>query len=131
MKPYSPQNIRNVAVVGHGSAGKTTLVEAMLFTAHATTRMGKPEDGNTVSDYDQDEIKRRMSITASVAPLEWRDTKINLIDAPGYSDFVGEVKAAIRVAEAALIVADASSAIEVGTENGWKYAVSILNTACD
>ena len=123
MKPYSPENIRNVAVVGHGSAGKTTLVEAMLFTAHATTRMGKPEDGNTVSDYDQDEIKRRMSITASVAPLEWRDTKINLIDAPGYSDFVGEVKAAIRVAEAALIVADASSAVEVGTENGWKYAV--------
>jgi elongation factor G len=123
LKPYSPENIRNVAVVGHGSAGKTTLVEAMLFTAHATTRMGKPEDGNTVSDYDQDEIKRRMSITAAVAPLEWRDTKINLIDAPGYSDFVGEVKAAIRVAEAALIVADASSSVEVGTENGWKYAV--------
>jgi elongation factor G len=123
LKPYSPEHIRNVAVVGHGSAGKTTLVEAMLFTAHATTRMGKPEDGNTVSDYDPDEIKRRMSITASVAPLEWRDTKINLIDTPGYSDFVGEVKAAIRVAESALIVADAASDLEVGTENGWKYAL--------
>jgi elongation factor G len=122
MKPYSPEHIRNVAVVGHGSAGKTTLVEAMLYTAHATTRMGKPEDGNTVSDYDPDEIKRRMSITASVAPLEWRDTKINLIDTPGYSDFVGEVKAAIRVAESALIVADAASDIEIGTENGWKFA---------
>jgi len=122
LKQYSPEHIRNVAVVGHGSAGKTTLVEAMLFTAHATTRMGKPEDGNTVSDYDQDEIKRRMSITAAVAPLEWRDTKINLIDTPGYSDFVGEVKAAIRVAESALIVADAASAVEVGTENGWRFA---------
>lgn len=123
MKSYSPEHIRNVAVVGHGSAGKTTLVEAMLYTSHATTRMGRPEDGNTVSDYDQDEIRRQMSITASVAPLEWRDTKINLIDAPGYSDFVGEVKAAIRVAEVALIVADASSAVEVGTENAWKFAV--------
>ena len=123
MKSYPPEHIRNVAVVGHGSAGKTTLVEAMLYTAHVTTRMGKPEDGNTVSDYDPDEIKRRMSITAAVAPLEWRDTKINLIDTPGYSDFVGEVKAAIRVAEAALIVADASSDIAVGTENGWKFAV--------
>jgi elongation factor G len=122
LKPYSPEHIRNVAVVGHGSAGKTTLVEAMLFTARATTRMGKPEDGNTVSDYDPDEIKRRMSIVAAVAPLEWRDTKINLIDTPGYSDFVGEVKAAVRVAEAALIVADAASAIEVGTENGWRIA---------
>lgn len=122
LKHYAPEDIRNVAVVGHGSAGKTTLVEAMLFTAAATTRMGKPEDGNTVSDFDPDEIKRRMSISAAVAPLEWHDTKINLIDTPGYTDFVGEVKAAIRVSEAALIVADASSPLEIGTENGWKFA---------
>ncbi len=122
MKHYAPEDIRNVAVVGHGSSGKTTLVEAMLFTSNATTRMGKPEDGNTVCDYDPDEIKRRMSISAAVAPLEWKDTKFNLIDTPGYADFVGEVKAAIRVAEAALIVADASSPIEIGTENGWKFA---------
>jgi len=122
VRHYAPEFIRNVAVVAHGGAGKTTLVEAMLFTANVTTRMGRVEDGNTVSDYDPDEARRRMSISSAVAPLEWRDTKINLIDTPGYSDFVGELHSALRVADSALIVVDASSPVEVGTELAWKLA---------
>jgi len=122
VRHYAPESIRNVAVVAHGGAGKTTLVEAMLYTANVTTRMGRVEDGNTVSDYDPDEARRHMSISSSVAPLEWRDTKINLIDTPGYSDFVGEMQSALRVAESALIVVDASSPVEVGTELAWKLA---------
>ena len=122
MRHYAPEHIRNVAVVAHGGAGKTTLVEAMLFTAGVTTRMGRVEDGNTVSDFDPDEARRTMSISSSVAPLEWKETKINLIDTPGYSDFVGEMYSAMRVADSALIVVDASSPVEVGTETAWKLA---------
>ena len=122
MRAYSPDQIRNVAVVAHGSAGKTSLCESMLFASKATNRLGRIEDGNTVLDYDQDEIKRRMSISAAIAPVEWNDTKINLIDTPGYADFVGEVKCALRVVETALIVVDASAGVEVGTEQVWKYA---------
>ncbi|HRA47437.1 MAG TPA: elongation factor G, partial [Thermomicrobiales bacterium] len=122
MRHYAPEHIRNVAVVAHGGAGKTTLVEAMLFTANVTTRMGRVEDGNTTSDFDPDEARRHMSISSAVAPLEWRDTKINLIDTPGYADFVGEMHSALRVAESALIVVDASSPVEVGTEQAWKLA---------
>ena len=121
MRSYTPDQIRNVAVVAHGSAGKTSLCESMLFASKTTSRLGRIEDGNTLCDYDQDEIKRRMSISAAVAPLEWRDTKINLIDTPGYADFVGEVKSALRVTETALIVVDASAGVEVGTEQVWKY----------
>ena len=122
MRHYAPEFIRNVAVVSHGGAGKTTLIEAMMFTAGCTTRMGRVEDGNTVSDFDPDESRRHMSISSAVAPLEWRDTKINLIDTPGYSDFVGEVQSALRVADSALIVVDASSPVEVGTESVWRMA---------
>lgn len=122
MRHYAPEHIRNVAVVAHGGAGKTTLVEAMLYTAGVTTRMGRVEDGNTVSDFDPDEARRTMSISSSVAPLEWKETKINLIDTPGYSDFVGEMYSAMRVADSALIVVDASSPVEVGTETAWKLA---------
>ena len=108
--------------MAHGSAGKTSLSESMLFASKATNRLGRIEDGNTVLDYDQDEIKRRMSISAAVAPIEWNETKINLIDTPGYADFVGEVKCALRVVETALIVVDASAGVEVGTEQVWRYA---------
>ena len=90
MKIYTTDKIRNVAVLGHGGAGKTTLVEAMAYLAGVTSRMGKVDDGNTISDYDKEEIKRGFSITTSVVPVEWGDTKINLLDTPGFFDFVGE-----------------------------------------
>ena len=93
MKAYSSDKIRNVALVGHGGSGKSTLAEAMLFDSGAINRLGKVDEGNTTSDYDPDEIKHHISINLALLPLEWRDHKINLIDIPGYPDFVGEVKA--------------------------------------
>jgi elongation factor G len=122
MKSYSSDKIRNVGLIGHGGSGKTTLAEAMLFASGATTRLGKVEEGNTTSDYDPDEIKHHMSINLSLVPVEWQDTKINLIDIPGYSDFVGEVKAGLRVADSALVLVDASAGVEVGTGIVWKIA---------
>ncbi len=119
---YPADRIRNVGLFAHGGAGKTSLAEALLFDAKATTRLGRVDDGNTVTDYDQDEIKRRISVSAAIAPIEWRDTKINIIDAPGYADFIGEVKSALRVADAAIIVIDASAGVEVGTEQAWRLA---------
>ncbi|HHY90959.1 MAG TPA: elongation factor G, partial [Clostridiales bacterium] len=121
MKQYESGQIRNVALVGHSSCGKTLLAESMLFTAGVTTRMGKIEDGNTVSDYDKEEINRKMSIGTSLIPIEWKNNKFNILDAPGYFDFVGETNAALAVSEGAIIVLDASSGIEVGTEKVWKY----------
>lgn len=122
MKTYPVDKIRNIGLFSHGGAGKTSLTEAMLFTSKAITRLGRVEEGNTVSDWDPDEIKRNISISATPAPVEWRDHKINVIDAPGYADFVGEVKAAIRVVDAALILLDASAGVEVGTEYAWRFA---------
>jgi elongation factor G len=122
MKQYPPEKIRNVALLSHSGAGKTTLSEALLFTAGATTRLGKIEAGTTTSDYDPDEIKRRISINLSLLPAEWQDTKLNILDTPGYADFVGEVLSAVRVAEGVIIVAAATSGIEVGTELTWGYA---------
>lgn len=122
MKQYTPDRIRNVGLFSHGGAGKTSLAEAMLFDTQTVTRLGRVEDGNTVCDFDPDEIKRRISVNASIAPLEWRDAKINLVDAPGYADFVGDVKSAMRVVDAAIIVMDASSGVEVGTEQAWRFA---------
>ena len=119
---YSADRIRNVGLFAHGGAGKTSLAEALLFDTKATTRLGRVDDGNTVTDYDPDEIKRRISVSAAIAPVEWRDTKINIIDAPGYADFIGEVKSALRVADAAIIVIDASAGVEVGTEQAWRLA---------
>jgi elongation factor G len=119
---YSADRIRNVGLFAHGGAGKTSLAEALLFDAKATTRLGRVDEGNTVTDYDPDEIKRRISVSAAIAPVEWRDTKINIIDAPGYADFIGEVKSALRVADAAIIVIDASAGVEVGTEQAWRLA---------
>ncbi|EOD01142.1 elongation factor G [Caldisalinibacter kiritimatiensis] len=121
MKEYKTKNIRNVALVGHGGSGKTTLTEAMLFTSGAIKRMGKVEDGSTVSDFDKEEKKRQYSIGTSVIPVEWNDDKYNFLDTPGYFDFVGEVYSALRVASGAIILVDASSGVEVGTEKVWKY----------
>jgi elongation factor G len=121
MKEYATDRIRNVAMVGHGSAGKTTLVEALLHFTGATTRMGKIEEGNTVSDFDDEEIRRKISLSASVIPLEYLDTKINLIDTPGFPDFVGEVKSALRVCDGSLVLVDSVAGVEVGTELTWQY----------
>jgi elongation factor G len=115
------ESIRNVVLLSHSGAGKTSAAEAMLFTAGAIKRLGKTDDGSTTSDYEPDEVKRQISINLSVLPCQWQDTKINLLDTPGYADFVGEVKAALRVAEGAVIMACAASGVEVGTETAWRY----------
>lgn len=120
MKGYTSETIRNVALLGHGGCGKTTFLEAALLATGVINRMGKVEDGNTVSDYDKMEIERGYSINTSVVPIEWKDDKINFIDTPGYFDFIGEVNAALRAAEAAVIMVDAGSGIQVGTEAAWK-----------
>ncbi len=122
MKHYTPDRIRNIGLFSHGGAGKTSLTEAMLYNTKAITRLGRVEDGNTVTDFDPDEIKRHISINLAIAPIEWRDTKINVIDAPGYADFMGDVKSAFRVVDAAIILMDASAGVEVGTEQVWKIA---------
>src|SRR5687767_6217937 len=121
MKAYGTSQLRNVGLFSHGGAGKTSLLEAMLFTSHAVSRMGRVDEGNTVSDYDPDETKRHISVQVSVAPVEWGDVKINAIDSPGYAEFVGEVKAAVRVADTALLLVDASAGVEVGTEQAWRF----------
>lgn len=121
MKEYATADIRNVALVSHGGTGKTSLVEAMLFNSGATTRLGRVEEGNTTSDYDPDEIKRHSSVTLSVVPVEWRGAKINLLDTPGYADFVGEEKAGLRAADCALLLIDATAGVQVGTEYAWAY----------
>ena len=122
MATYETKQIRNIALLGHLGSGKTALTEAMLFAAGETDRLGKAADGNTVSDYDPEEVKRGFSISASTAPLVWRNCKINIIDTPGYLDFVGEVKQATRVADSAIIVVDGKAGVEVGTELAWDYA---------
>lgn len=120
MKGYTSENIRNVALLGHGGCGKTTFLEAALLATGVISRMGKVEDGNTVSDYDKMEVERGYSINTSVVPILWKENKINFIDTPGYFDFVGEVNAALRAAEAAVIMVDAGLGIQVGTEAAWK-----------
>jgi elongation factor G len=122
MRSYGPERIHTVGLVGHGGSGKTTLTEALLLTAKAITRAGRIEDGTTVSDYDPDEQRRRTSINLSIAPLEWHDDKINLIDVPGYADFAGELVAAMRVVDGIVIVMDAAAGVEVGTELAWEAA---------
>ncbi len=116
------KNIRNVCLLGHGGNGKTSLAEAMLYLAKETDRLGKTDDGNTVCDFDSEEIKRKFSLSTAVAPLTWKGVKINIIDAPGYQDFAGEVAQGLRVAGTALIVMDAKSGVDVGSELAWEYA---------
>jgi elongation factor G len=114
--------LRNVVLVGHSSSGKTSLAEAMLFNAGVTTRLGTIADGNTVSDFDPEEVRRRISVSTTILPLPWRDHQVNVLDTPGYVDFVGEVKGAVRAADGALFVVDAIAGPEVGTELAWGYA---------
>lgn len=120
MKVYSSNKIRNVVLLGHGGCGKTTLTEAMALISGVTTRMGKVDDGNTISDYDKEEQKRHFSIGTSVIPIEWNDCKINILDTPGYFDFVGEVEEAVGAAAGAIIVVSGKAGIEVGTEKAWE-----------
>lgn len=122
MKEYLSDQIRNVALVGHQGSGKTSLVEALLYNTGAINRMGKVEEGNTVSDWDEDERERGMSLSTSLVAVEFSDHKINVLDTPGYTDFQGEMKNAIRVADAVIVVVDAVSGVEVGTELVWEYA---------
>jgi elongation factor G len=123
LKIYDAKDIRNVLLVGHGGAGKTTLLEAMLFTAGAITRMGNVEDGNTVSDHDPDEQRKGISVSLSVAPIEWNGVKINVVDAPGYADFIGDVRSAIRAVDGVILVVSAVDGVEVQTEAAWELAV--------
>ncbi len=125
MKSYSTEKIRNLALVGHSASGKTSVCEALLYKTGNLKRLGKVEDGNTVTDFDKEEISRGVSISTAVAPVEWKDFKINLIDTPGYFDFSGEVYSSLRASEAALVVLDAQNGIEVGAEKVLKYTESI------
>jgi len=122
MKTYPINAIRNVALVGHGGTGKSSLAEAMLYASAVIGRMGRVDDGSSTSDFDADEISRKMSINSAVLPCEWKNTKINLIDTPGYPDFVGEVVGSLRAVEAAMLVVDGTGTIEVGTETAWDLA---------
>ncbi|MCD7944853.1 MAG: elongation factor G [Clostridia bacterium] len=125
MAVYKSKDIRNIALLGHGGSGKTSLVEAMLYVTGAIDRMGRTTDGNTVSDYDPEEIKRGYSLSASLVPVESKGVKINVIDAPGYLEFAGEVKASLAAADSAVIVVDAKAGVEVGTELAWDNATSV------
>jgi elongation factor G len=122
MPQYTTEQMRNVVLLSHSGAGKTSLSEAMLYSSGAITRLGKVDQGNTTSDYDPDEVKRNTSIYLSLVPCEWQGHKVNVFDTPGYADFVGEVTAAVRVADGAVIVVCAASGVEVGTELVWGYA---------
>jgi elongation factor G len=123
MNVYEPSKVRNIALVGHSGAGKTTLLEGLLFTAGAITRMGRIEDGNTVSDHDPEEIRRGISVSLSLAPVEWNGVKVNVIDTPGYADFIGDVKGALRAVDAVLFVVSAVDGVEVQHEVVWELAV--------
>jgi elongation factor G len=122
MPQYTTEQIRNVVLLSHSGAGKTALSEAMLYSTGAITRLGKVDQGNTTSDYDPDEVKRKSSIYLSLVPCEWQGMKVNIMDTPGYADFIGEVTAAVRVADSAVIVVCAASGVEVGTELSWGYS---------
>ncbi len=122
MKKYQSENIRNVALISHGGAGKTSLTESLLFTSGATNRLGKVESGNTTTDYDPDEIKKQVTINVGLAPLEWDGIKVNLLDTPGFFDFIGDILGALRVADSVITVVCAVSGVEVGTEKVWAYA---------
>ena len=122
MKEYSTDKIRNIVLASHSGAGKTILCEAFLHSTGATTRMGKIDDGTTVSDFDEEEARRTISLSTSVIPVEYRDVKINVLDTPGYTDFIGEVISAMRVADAVILMVDAVNGLEVGTEIAMDYS---------
>lgn len=122
MKPYEVEKIRNVALLAHGGAGKTSLTEALLYTSGVINRLGRIEEGTTVSDYTADEVRRKISIKSALLHSQWQEHKINLVDTPGYTDFVGEVRSALPVVDGAIVVIDGTSGVEVGTERAWSYA---------
>ena len=122
MQEYKSENIRNVALVGHQGCGKTSLVEAMLFSAGATTRLGSTSEKNMISDWEDEEKARGLSLSTSLVPVELNDIKINVLDTPGFTDFQGELKNAIRAADAVVVAVDAVAGVEVGTELAWEYA---------
>ena len=122
MKQYNAKNIRNVALVGHASAGKTSLAEAAYYLTGKADRLGKVVDGTTISDFDPEEIKRKSSVSTSLIPVEWKDVKINLLDSPGLFDFAGGVSEAIRAAGSAVIVVSGKSGVAVGTEKAFAAA---------
>src|SRR4051812_34930381 len=122
MKVYEAPNIRNIAIVGHSGAGKTQLVSALLFDAGAVNRFGRVDDGTTVTDYDEEEIARKHTLSCSLAWIEWNKHKINLIDTPGMANFLSDARAALRVSDAALVVVDAVAGVEVSTEKIWAAA---------
>ncbi|MCU0225683.1 MAG: GTP-binding protein [Acidobacteria bacterium] len=122
MKVYDTRDIRNLAFVGHGHAGKTSLVSSLLFAAHATDKLGSVAEGSALTDFDPDEIERKVSMALAVAAAGWKDTKLNLIDAPGYANFIGEAAAAMRAADAALLVVHAIDGVAVQTERMWEDA---------
>src|SRR5262249_24069149 len=122
MKVYGTKEIRNVGIVGHGDSGKTSLLSAMLFAAGATNRLGRVDDGTTITDYDEDEINRKITIYSSLAHCDWNGIKINLLDTPGYGAFIVAAKAPLRVCAAPLLVVDAVNGVKVQTEKGWGFA---------
>ncbi|HYX53324.1 MAG TPA: elongation factor G [Candidatus Limnocylindrales bacterium] len=125
MKVYEGKDIRNLVVIGHSHSGKTSLVSAMLYTSGATPKLGRVDDGSTITDYDEEEIARQMTVSLGIAPLEWHNTKINVLDTPGFTLFAHEAKVAMRAAEAALVVVDGVAGVEVVTEKVWQYAEEI------
>ncbi len=121
MKEYAPELIRNIALIGHGGGGKTSLSEIMLYTAGETNRIGNVLEGNTVSDYTSNEIEKQISISTSLMHIEWNNKKINIIDTPGYSDFIGDVKSAMKVCDTAVMVLKSAEGVEVGSEVSGKF----------
>src|SRR5262245_44367310 len=122
MKVYDAQSVRNVALVGHSGSGKTKLISALLFDAGAVNRLGRVDEGTTVTDYDEEEISRKHTLSATLAYAEWNKHKINFIDTPGMANFLSDARAALRVADAALVVVDAVAGVEVSTEKIWAAA---------
>src|SRR5271165_6059604 len=122
MKVYESKDIRNVGVVGHGDSGKTTLTAGMLFTAGATNRLLRVDEGNTITDFDEEEIQRKITISTSVAVAEWKKAKINILDTPGYNIFINDTRAALAAADAALVLVDGVAGVEVQTEKVWAFA---------
>ena len=121
MKEYAPENIRNVAIAGHQECGKTILAESLLFTAGAISRLGNIDDGNTTMDCTAEEIERKISIQSALAFCEHRDSKINIVDTPGYEDFVGDVLSSLDIVESAIIPIRSDAGVEVGTEKIWEF----------
>ncbi|MGE5795765.1 MAG: GTP-binding protein, partial [Ignavibacteria bacterium] len=137
MKEYNPENIRNISFIGHGGSGKTSLSEILLFTAGEINRIGSILEGNTVSDYTHNEIEKQISISASLMHLEWNEVKLNFLDTPGYTDFIGEVKGSLRVSDTAVLVLKSAEGVEVGSEityslvNDYKLPSAIIINKAD